>query len=274
MKKNWFITGTSRGFGKILALELLKQGCRVMGTTRDGMTDIVDKNFSVFKLDVTNEIQVKFALQAAKEWLGTIDVIVNNAGFGIVGALEEVSDDEARHVFDTNVFGTLNVLRGALPILRAQKSGHIVNFSSVGGFAGSAGFGIYNATKFAVEGLSEALFQEVKPFNVGVTIVEPGGFRTDFLTNHSLVRAESIIDDYTETSGKMRQYADERNGLQPSDPVAGMKLLIKAINEENPTLRLPLGQDCINRMSIKLQSVTEEVSRWSFYTKDVEFRSD
>ena len=182
---NWLITGISRGFGKQLSEELLKNGHHVAGTTRNGLSDLRHANLTVFKLDVTNPEDVHAAVLDIVETVGPIDVVVNNAGFGMVGAVEEVSPDEARHVFATNVFGTLNVIQAVLPSLRDQRSGLIINFSSVGGMAGSAGFGIYNATKFAVEGMSEALALEVKPFGIDVMIVEPGYFRTEFLSAES-----------------------------------------------------------------------------------------
>lgn len=271
MKKNWFITGISRGFGRVLTEELLQQGCHVFGTTRTGTTDLEHPNLTVFKLDVTNEAQAQSAIKAATETLESIDVIVNNAGYGMVGAVEEVSDAEARALFDTNVFGTLNVVRAALPILRAQRSGHIVNFSSVGGFTAINGFGIYNASKFAVEGFSEAMYHELKPLGIHVMLVEPGAFRTDFLADRSLVHAGQHIDDYDSTSGQARKGIITRNGNQPGNPVAGMKVLIRAVNEENPSLRLPLGQDCIDRMNTKIESARQDIERWASTAQEVAF---
>jgi NAD(P)-dependent dehydrogenase (short-subunit alcohol dehydrogenase family) len=193
---NWFISGISRGFGKVLAEEVLAQGHSVFGTTRSGGSDIQHPNLIVAKLDVKHAQQSARAIKHMLIHFTTVDVIVNNAGFGIVGAVEEVSRAEFDQVFNTNLFGTLNILKAVLPQLRKQRSGHIINFSSVGGFIGIPGFGAYNASKFAVEGLSEALAAEVAPLGIKVTIVEPGPFRTDFLAKNSLLRAAKLIADY------------------------------------------------------------------------------
>ena len=262
MKKTWYVTGISRGFGKTLAVELLNQGCFVVGTTRSGESDLKHDRLRTLKLDVTQPEEVKSSLSEARRLLERIDVVVNNAGFGIIGAIEEVNLEEAKRVFETNLFGTLNVTQAALPYLRQQQSGHIVNFSSVSGFKGRAGMGIYNATKFAVEGFSEALAEEVKPFGIAVTIVEPGAFRTDFLTGHSLLRASRVIEAYRESSGKIREWADQLQGHQPGDPVLAMKVLIQAVNSPEPSLRLPLGADAIEQMKKKLEEVGADIRRW------------
>ena len=214
---NWFVTGVSRGFGKTLCEELLQRGYRVVGTTRSGTSDVVHENLTVMPLDVTDEAQTARVIEQAITKLGHIDVIVNNAGFGMVGAVEEVSSQEAQATFDTNFFGTLNVIRAVVPHLRTNRGGHIVNFSSVGGITGSAGYGIYNAAKFAVEGLSEALDLELKPFGVKVTMVEPGYFRTDFLAPGSIRKAAKLVDAYAETAGAARNNASARSGSQSGD---------------------------------------------------------
>jgi short-subunit dehydrogenase len=262
MKTTWFITGISRGFGKVLTEELLQQGCTVIGTTRNGKSDIQNKSLHVLQLDVTDVKNVADTWEKALKIAPKIDVAVNNAGFGIVGAVEEVSLETAKAVMETNFFGTLNVIHAVLPTFRKQKSGHIVNFSSQGGFSGTPGFGIYNASKFAVEGLSEALAGELKPLGIDITIVEPGAFRTDFLTDKSLKSGEKEIADYKSTAGKMRDYAEEKDGNQPGDPKAAMRVLIQAINEKESSLRLPLGNDCLERMSQKIASVQQDFSRW------------
>jgi NAD(P)-dependent dehydrogenase (short-subunit alcohol dehydrogenase family) len=270
MKTTWFITGISRGFGKILAEELLLQGCVVIGTTRNE-ADFENKNLHVLKLDVTRVKDVAETWEKALKISPKIDVVVNNAGFGIVGAIEEIGLDDAKSVLETNFFGTLNVIQAALPTLRKQRSGNIVNFFSQGGFSGLPGFGIYNASKFAVEGLSEALAEEVKPLGIDVMIVEPGAFRTDFLTNKSLVQAEKIIEDYKPSAGKMRDYAEERNGHQPGDPQAAMRVLIQAVNDKEPSLRLPLGADCLERMKMKIESVQKDMSRWETASRNTAY---
>ena len=259
---NWFITGISRGFGRILTQELLKQGHKVAGTTRDGKSDLSHDHLKVVKLDVTDASQAVTAFGEATSHLTTVDVVVNNAGFGIVGAIEEVSAEEAHQIFDTNFFGTLNVIQAALPQLRKQKSGHIMNFSSVGGFVGLPGFGIYNAAKFAVEGMSEALSAELAPLGIKVTIIEPGAFRTEFLTSDSLLTVKKVISEYDVTSGKMRSYTVEKNGSQPGDPELGVKVIIEAAQAAKPPLRLPLGKDSIDRIRSKIKQVESDIANW------------
>ena len=270
---NWFITGISRGFGKVLTQELLAQGHSVFGTTRSGSSDIQHPNLTVAKLDVTQAQPTARIIKQMSIHFTTVDVIVNNAGFGIVGAVEEVSRAEFDKVFNTNIFGTINVLKAVLPQLRRQRSGHIINLSSVGGFIGIPGFGAYNASKFAVEGLSEALAAEVAPLGIKVTIVEPGPFRTDFLAKDSLLRAAKIITDYTETSGKTRTYAEERNGSQTGDPILAVKVIIQAASRSNPPLHLPLGKDSIERIRKKLKLVEDEITEWQALSSATDFPS-
>lgn len=259
---NWFVTGVSRGFGKTFCEELLQRGFRVVGTTRNGTSDIAHQNLTVIPLDVTDEAQTESAIKQAITQLGRIDVVVNNAGFGMVGAVEEVSSQEARATFDTNFFGTLNVIRAVVPHLRTNRGGHIVNFSSVGGITGSAGYGIYNAAKFAVEGLSEALDLELKPFGVKVLIVEPGYFRTDFLAPGSMKKAARVVDAYAETAGVARSNASARSGSQPGDPAKAVRVIIKAVESPTPPLRLPLGPDCYARIDDKLARLKRDMDAW------------
>src|SRR5260370_39930247 len=193
-KKVWFITGISRGFGREVASAAREQGAVVIGTSRNGKSDIVaaPERFHVFALDVTHSQDVVSVVTQAWQISGRVDVVVNNAGFGVLGAVEEVEEKQTRNVFETNFFGLLSVTQAALPHLRTQASGHIINISSVGGFAGSPGYGLYNASKFAVEGLSEALAAELKTLGIHVTIVAPGYFRTNFLSGSSLQRAGRV----------------------------------------------------------------------------------
>lgn len=261
-KPHWFITGISRGFGKALCEALLESGHRVVGTTRNGSSDLVHENLTVMELDVTNEQQAEKVIQQATAKLGRIDVAVNNAGFGMVGAVEEVSTEEAKATFDTNFFGTFNVIRAVLPHFRANRGGHIVNFSSVGGITGSAGNGMYNAAKFAVEGLSEALELETKSFGIGVTIVEPGYFRTDFLSPSSIKQAVKQVDAYAETAGKTREAVSARCGKQPGDPDKAVRVIINAVESASPPLRLPLGHDCFVRIEDKLSRLKQDMDNW------------
>ncbi|WP_343615750.1 SDR family NAD(P)-dependent oxidoreductase [Novosphingobium sp.] len=259
---NWFITGISRGFGRIMAEELLARGHTVVGTTRDGRAPMLHDRLTVFRLDVRDADQADAVLAEAVATTGGIDVLVNNAGYGLVGAVEEVSAAEAEAVIGTNLIGTHNVIRAALPAMRAQGRGHIVNFSSVGGFAGSVGFGLYNAAKFAVEGLSEALALELAPFGIGVTIVEPGYFRTEFLSADSAVQAVATIDAYAQSAGVTRSNVSARNGLQAGDPAKGVRAIIAAVEAPEPPLRLPLGADCIARMESKIAQVQADIAAW------------
>ena len=268
---NWFITGISRGFGKMLAQEVLAQGHSVFGTTRSGSSDIRHTNLLVAKLDVTQAQRTAQVIKQMMLKFATLDVVVNNAGFGIVGAVEEVSRAEVDKVFNTNVFGTLNVLKATLPHLRRQKSGHIINFSSVGGFIGIPGFGAYNASKFAIEGLSEALAAEVKPLGIHVTIVEPGPFRTDFLAKDSLLRAAKVIGDYGDTSGRTRVYAEERHGAQAGNPQLAVKVIIQAASSKNPPLHLPLGRESIERIRTKLKLIEDEITEWQGLSMATDF---
>src|SRR5215472_17827951 len=211
---------------------------------------------------IRNEQQGKEAVSAALKQFGHIDILVNNAGRGLVGAVEEVTAEEVRAAIAVNVEGTLNVSRAALPSMRARRSGHILNLSSVGGFASWPGWGIYCATKFMVEGFSEALHAELKPLGIKVTIVEPGPFRTDFLDGSSLARARNIIKDYSETAGAARSWADDSHNAQPGDPRKAAAAMVKIAEVENPPLRLQLGADCVSRVETKLVQVKQELEAW------------
>ncbi len=213
-------------------------------------------------LDVTSEKQAQQAVERTLERFGQIDVLVNNAGRGLVGAIEEVSAEEVRSIFAVNVEGTLNVLRSALPSMRARRSGHILNLSSVGGFVSWPGWGIYCATKFMIEGVSEALHAELKPLGIKVTIIEPGPFRTDFLDASSLGRSKETISDYSGSSGAAREWADSSHSAQPGDPAKAVAAMVKITEVNNPPLRLQLGADCVASISAKLEQVKEELEQW------------
>lgn len=216
----------------------------------------------VFALDVTHRQDVLSVVTKAWQIRGHIDVVLNNAGFGLLGAVEEVDEAQARQVFDTNFFGLLSVTQAALPHLRAQASGHILNISSIGGFAGFPGYDLYSASKFAVEGLSEALAAELEPLGIHVTIVEPGYFRTEFLSGNSLQRAKRVLEAYAPTSGKTRQSAEERDGQQPGDPALAAKAIIAVTRAQHPPLRLVLGADAVERVHAKLTQVVEDLEAW------------
>lgn len=272
--KVWFITGSSTGFGYELVKALLKKGQRVVGTARKlerlrALQNEYPGLLQVLALDVTNPEQVKEAVGLAVYQFGRIDVLVNNAGFGFQSALEEASDEQIRYQFEVNLFGALDVMRAVLPIMRKQKSGHIMNVSSVGGFSGFASFGIYNGTKFGLEGLSEALALETQHLGIKVTIIEPGAFRTDW-AGRSMIKSTPIAD-YHETSGAIREWIDEVNGNQQGDPALGAEAIIKAGLSENPPLRLVLGKDALDRIRQKIYTMSDELNQWEEVTVNTAF---
>src|SRR5258707_10978382 len=220
--RTWFITGASRGFGALIAAEALAGGDHVVATGRDPRVVAAalgeNDRLIVLPLDVTDERQAHAAVSEATKRFGRIDVLVNNAGFGLLGAVEEATAGEIEHVYRTNVFGLLNVTRAVLPHMRAQRAGHVINISSVGGYRSGAGFGIYCSTKFAVEGLSEALAAALAPLGIKVTVVEPGYFRTDFLDARSLAVSSARIADYAGSAGATRERAAEGRHGPPGGP--------------------------------------------------------
>jgi NAD(P)-dependent dehydrogenase (short-subunit alcohol dehydrogenase family) len=262
----WFITGASRGFGALIANEALDAGDAVVATARDpsAITQRLGthERLLTVRLDVTSEMQAYEAVGQAVKAFGRIDVLVNNAGYGLLGAIEEASAKETEQVFGTNVFGLLSVTRAVLPHLRRQRAGHIINLSSVGGYTGYPGWGVYGATKFAVEAISEALAAEVAPLGIKVTVVEPGFFRTDFLDDTSLSRTAQQIDDYCESVGLTRAHAADVNHGQRGDPAKLAKAFITLVNAKEPPLRLPLGSDTVERIEAKNQFVAAELAAW------------
>lgn len=270
-KKVWFITGASKGFGLILVKQLLEKGDFVAATTRNksDLTKEIPANsqFLPLEVDLVSEESVQSAISETVATFGRIDNIINNAGYGLIGSLEELSDAESRQNFDVNVFGTLNVIRQAMPHLRKQKSGHIFNFSSIGGYVGDfAGFGIYCATKFAVIGLTEGLAIEAKPFGIKVTAVLPGYFRTNFLNPDSIVIPKNSIEDYKETRESQRIHQEEINQNQPGDPEKGAAEIIKVANTENPPVHLFLGNDAYDIAKSKMISMEKELEEWKQVT--------
>lgn len=259
----WFITGASTGFGRCLVDGLLQRGVRVVATARDvsKLSDITEvENLLRVQVDVTTPETITKAVAVALHRFGRIDVLVNNAGFGLIGAIEEVSDAEARRLFDTNVFGLLNMTRALLPVLRAQASGTIVNMGSVAGLVAVAGGGIYGATKFAVEGIGDALALEVGPLGIKVMTVEPGPFRTD-AHGRSLVLAERAIDAYSETSGARRAALGTQSGRQPGDPDKAAALIIDVVQSGDVPARLPLGEIAIDLARRKFADVLANFDR-------------
>jgi NAD(P)-dependent dehydrogenase (short-subunit alcohol dehydrogenase family) len=273
--KTWFITGASRGFGLRIARLALEQGDNVFATARraDAIIEALGRRerLLALPLDVTDEAQAKAAASAAVEAFGAIDVLLNNAGFGLLGAVEEASADDVERVYRTNVFGLLNVTRAVLPAMRAQRSGRILNISSIGGYRGAAGFGVYSSTKFAVEGLSEALHAELAPLGVHVTVVEPGYFRTDFLDATSLTVSGSEIADYAGTAGRVRRVAADLNHSQPGDPDRLAQVLVDFADAATPPVRLPLGSDTVAAIEAKHVSDAEIVAKWRAVSVSTDF---
>ena len=262
-KPVWFITGCSTGFGRELSKILLSRGYRVVVTARDAakVRDIVKaypEAALALSLDVEKGDQIEAAAAAAAKKFGRIDVLVNNAGYGYLSAIEEGDDADIRAVFEANVFGLAHMTRAILPHMRAQRSGHIVNISSMGGVAGFQGVGYYNATKFAVEGLSEALAREVAPLGIKVLIVEPGPFRTDW-AGRSLKTPKHPIEAYAETAIARRKATQAYSGTQAGDPVRGAEAIIKTVESANPPLRLVLGAIALGAIRTKLDEMRKEI---------------
>lgn len=276
--RTWFITGASTGFGRLLAEEALKAGDRVIATARaiEKVADLEEKypeTAQALTLDVTDQAQVDAAVAASLHRFGSVDVLVNNAGYGVAGAIEEVAEAEFQPMFETNVFGLLRVTRAFLPHLRARRSGHILNLSSIGGVTASPGIGFYNASKFAVEGFSEALAGELAPLGIRVTIVEPGPFRTDFLGRSGVI-AKKRIADYDGTAAMMRQYFTEQNGKQRGDPLRAVHAMMQVVASPNPPLRLLLGASALVRLRKKFDTWQTEIAEWESVTVGADFPED
>jgi NADP-dependent 3-hydroxy acid dehydrogenase YdfG len=263
-KKVWFITGTSSGFGKALAEEVLAKGDRVIATARkpEVLQDLIDKypdTARAVRLDVTKTEDAKSAVREAVGEFGRIDVLVNNAGYVLAGAIEEASDGQIRQQFETNVFGVLNVTREVLPVLREQKSGHIVNISSLVGISAMPLLGIYSATKFALEAISEALAGELAAHNIKTMIVEPGPFSTNGFD--SAVFAENSVPEAYPSATQVAEGFQEFKNIA-GDPVKAVRVIIEAVESENPPFRLPLGTIAFEGIEAKLEQVKQEISIW------------
>lgn len=272
-RKVWFITGVTRGLGKSLAEAVLQRGDTVIGTSRNGKADVARSNgkLHVLPLDVTNREQVFAAVQEAHELNWRLDVIVNNAGFGLLGAMESTTPDEFNQVMDVNFFGTVHVMQAALPILRAQGGGHIVNLSSIAGLAPSGGYAFYAAAKFAVEGLSTAVSQEVRHLGVKVTLVEPGAFRTDFLADSSIRCVAETIDDYEDSAGAVKSRLQTMNGNQLGDPTKAAQSIIEVVDLPEPPLHLVLGSDAFTRATEGASAFTRELEKYKELTMSTDY---
>jgi NAD(P)-dependent dehydrogenase (short-subunit alcohol dehydrogenase family) len=273
--KHWLITGASSGFGRLLAEYLLSLDAKVVATARkvESLQDLVKNhagNVVTLELDVTKQHSIDKAVADALARVGHIDVLVNNAGYGVAGAVEEVTEPEYMPMFETNLFGLINLTKALLPQFRERRSGAIVNFSSIGGLIGSPGWGYYNATKFAIEGLSEALSAELAPLGVHVMVVEPGPFRTEFL-GRSGVEAKHRISDYEPTAGKTREYFQTQSGRQPGDPQRAVEAVVAAASDPNPPKHLLLGKLALTRFRKRLADWNEELDRWQTTTEGADF---
>ena len=274
-KKVWFITGCSTGFGRNLATQLLESGHRVVVTARDAnkVQDLVainSENAFAIALDVTKGDQVADAVSQAEAHFGRVDVLVNNAGFGYFGAIEESDETEVRSMFETNFWGLAEMTRAVLPKMRERRSGTIVNVSSIGGFVGNSGVGYYNATKFAVNGFSEALKKEVEPLGISVILVQPSGFRTDW-AGRSANDATSTIADYAETAGATQAMIRGFSGNQPGDPVRAAKAIIDAVESENPPFNLLLGKAALKNARLKVEALTAEFDKYADVSEGADF---
>jgi NAD(P)-dependent dehydrogenase (short-subunit alcohol dehydrogenase family) len=263
----WLITGCSSGLGRALAGRVLAHGHRVVATARQpaALADLAaayPERCRCITLDVTSPAQVTTAVAQAAEAFGRLDVVVNNAGYGLIGALEELSEEQIERNFETNFLGALRVMRAALPVMRAQGRGHFVNISAAAAIANYAGFSVYGATKCALEAVSESLAAEVKPLGLRVTIVQPGPFRTDFIAR-SLEAAALTIPAYEPTSGKFRRFLATMDGKQPGDPARAADAIIAAVAAEQPPLRLVLGKYAIEKTRRKFAAATRELDTWA-----------
>ncbi len=262
----WLITGCSKGFGKELAKLVLARGWRAVVTARkvDEVKELVaehEETALAVTLDVSKPEEIKAAVEQAEERFGRIDVLVNNAGYGYLAAIEEGEDEEVRKLFETNFFGLVELTKAVLPGMRARKSGHIVNFSSIGGLVSFGATGYYHATKYAVEGLSESLKIEVEPLGIKVIVVEPGPFRTEW-SGSSILESKTVIPDYDETAGKRRQQTHANSGKQAGDPVRAGEMIIKAVESDDPPLHLVLGKTALDLAYKKLETVKKDLDGW------------
>ena len=266
-QKVWFITGASRGFGLEITKAALAAGDQVVATVRRNPAQLAatlhnHPDLYVVSMDVTQEDQVQAAAKQGIARFGRVDVLVNNAGYGMVSAIEEATDAEVRKQYDTNVFGLLNVTRAVLPHLRQQRSGRIINISSLFGYDAVPGWGLYGSTKSAVEGISKGLAVELAPLGIHVTAVAPGLFTTGFLSAESYVAAKTIIDDYQETVGPRRSGVNALNGNQPGDPKKLAQVILLLANTERPPLHLPVGKDAVAMYQNNAAKMAQEIEAW------------
>lgn len=261
----WLITGASSGFGLEIAKAAAQRGDRVIATMRhperSALTGAQGVAITPMRLDVTDEAQVQQVVADVVRDFGRVDVLVNNAGYGLIGALEECSTEQIRRNIETNLMGPIHMMRAVLPIMRAQKSGYIINMSAAAAIENYAGFGVYGGAKYGLEGVSEAVAAEGKPLGIRVTIVQPGPFRTDFIAR-SMDRAKQTLSEYQPTSGKFASFLDGASGRQPGDPAKAAALICSLADVERPPLRLTLGKYAVGKVRRKQASVLRELEAW------------
>jgi len=272
----WFITGASRGFGLEITREALSRGDSVVASARnpqavlDAIPDAADRLLAV-AVDVGDPAQITAAVEAAIARFGHVDVLVNNAGRGLVGSVEETSDEEIRAIFDVNVFGLLATTRAVLPHMRARGTGLVVNLSSVGGFVAWPGWGAYAATKFAVEALSEAMTHELAPLGIRSVAIEPGPFRTNFLDGSSLAFTRDVIEDYASTAGAARTWATDSNYGQQGDPLKAAKIIIDLADRQDLPERIQLGANAFEDVAAKLARTARDQETWRTVSLSADF---
>lgn len=274
--KTWLITGCDKGMGREIAKAALQAGDRVAVTVlaKDGISDLTDhfpERCKAYHLDITQSEMIPKVVAQVEADIGDIDVVVNNAGYGLVGAAEETSSQDYRRMFEVNFFGATELIRLLLPSMRSRRCGHIINISSLVGFLGAAGLAYYSASKFALEGYSESLAKEVAPLGIRLTIIEPGGFRTDF-AGTSIVESKLVIDDYASTSGAYRTFMKTRHGQQPGDPARLGKAIVAVATSEQPPLRLPLGSDAIASIQADVDRIGRELQVWNDLSASTDFK--
>ncbi len=276
--KVWYVTGASQGLGLILVKKLLEKGHRVAATSRNAQklknaVNVFDTDsFLPLAVDLNNIDCVNESLRQTVAAFGRIDVVVNNAGYGMAGTVEEIMEEDVRRIFDVNILAPINVAKGVLPIMRSQQSGYIINIGSVAGFAGAPGWAVYSATKAAIAAFSEVLALDVNEFGIKVTVVEPSGFRTGFLTKDSLAYTDSHIEGYNAVKDTQVRYL-AADGKQPGDPEKAAEILMDLATLEQPPLRLYLGQDAYVRASAKLHSMAEEIETWKSTSISADYQS-
>jgi NAD(P)-dependent dehydrogenase (short-subunit alcohol dehydrogenase family) len=275
--KVWYVTGASQGLGLTLVRKLLENGYRVAATSRNvqklkNAVGIIDTDrFLPLAVDSNNVDCINESIQQTIAAFSRIDVLVNNAGYGMTGTVEDVTEEDIRRIFDVNVLAPINVIKGVLPLMRAQRSGYIINIGSVAGFAGGPGWSVYSATKAAIAAFSEVLALDVKEFGIKVTVAEPSGFRTGFLTKESLAYTDSRIEGYEAVRNTQERYL-AADGKQPGDPGKAAEIFLALAESEHPPLHLYLGQDAYNRTSAKLTSMTEELEEWKSTTISADYQ--